>query len=225
MGDLGNQLLYVLDLWYILVPIAFFLVFAAKYVERVAISFFGFILGGYVLLPILIERFDKIKNWVSNNYLIALIIAGLIGAIVLYLLYKIFVFLVGFFVFGAVTYFVVDMIFKNFELTSKLNSFIQENWFAILLGFSAVIGVIGGLLAIRKSSTIVAVIGAICGSFILAVEAVGWIYYLYTRDMQETINAFSETAVLVVVAILTVVILFLSLVLMKKAEKEKQKQA
>ncbi len=220
-----SKLWSVLDLWYILVPIAFFLVFASRYVERVAISLFGFILGGYVLFPILIERIEVFREWAltnETNYWISLIIVGVFAAIALYLLYKIFVFLVGFLTSGAIAYFVVDTVFKNFDLLSKVGTFVQENWFAILVGFSALVGVVGGLFAVKKSSMVVAFLGMVCGSFILALQAVGWVYYLIAKDKGKTVEAFSSPATLAVLVVLTTVILILSLARQRKTNKSKE---
>ncbi len=216
----------VLDLWFILVPVSFFLIFAATYIERIAMSLVGFVLGSYVLFPLLLDKFEPVREWAlakETNYWVSLIIVGIFSAIVLYLLYKIFVFLVGFLASGAMTYFVLDMFFKKFDFFSRLNNFVQENWFAILLGISAVVGIIGGLFASKKSSSIIGILGMICGSFILAVQTIGWIYYLIVKDKEKTIELFSRPAGLVPLVVLTTIILTLSVGISRKTRKKKEK--
>ncbi|MEJ5228941.1 MAG: hypothetical protein WHT65_02975 [Pseudothermotoga sp.] len=207
VNNANQHLWLLLDSWYIVIPICVFLIFAAKVVERIAVTLFGFLLGSFVVYPIIYDRFEAFRNWVNSSQIaqyVAFFLIGIACAIAIYVLFKVFVFLVGFFAAAGVVYYLVDFLVKRFEILPKMNDFIQQNWFAILLGICAIFGVIAGLFAIRKSSSIIAILSLLAASLILAIEAIGWIYYLASKDMEKTIELFSTTyglAVLIVICL------------------------
>ncbi|MGJ8455028.1 hypothetical protein ACSFC1_06965 [Pseudothermotoga sp. U03pept] len=207
INNANQHLWLLLDSWYVVIPICVFLIFAAKFVERVAVSLFGFLLGGFVVYPILYDRFEVFRNWVNDSQIaqyVAFFVIGIACAIALYVLFKVFVFLVGFFAAAGVVYYLADFLVKRFEILPKMNDFVQQNWFPILLGICAIFGVIAGLFAMRRSSSIIAILSLLAASIILAVEAIGWVYYLASKDVEKTVELFSTVyglAVLIVICL------------------------
>ncbi|ABV32868.1 hypothetical protein [Pseudothermotoga lettingae] len=205
----SDYILLMLETWYIVIPISAFLIFAAKHVEKVSVSLFGFLLGGFVLFPVLVDRFEAFRQWISTsevNQYIAFFVISVLCAIVLYVLFRVFIFLVGFLATMGMVYYVVDFVVKRFELLANMNQFVQENWFMILLAVSAGCGIIGGLLATNRSSSVVAVLSLLAGSAALSVEIVGWSYLFATQDKQKVSELFSKPAALAVFIVITAVL-------------------
>ncbi len=222
----ANQYLWLLlASWYVIIPICVFLIFAAKYVEKISVSLFGFLLGGFVVYPMLCDRFEKFREWVTGSEMtqyLAFFVIGILCAIALYVLFKVFVFLVGFFAAAGVVYYLVDFLIKRFDILPKTNEFIQNNWFVILLGICALAGIISGFFAVKKSSSVIAVLSLLAASVILSIEMIGWIYFLFSKDQQKTSELFSTTAGLVVLFMLSLVI-FICGIYLNFSRKKRQK--
>ncbi|WP_041083396.1 hypothetical protein [Thermotoga profunda] len=223
----ANQYLWLLmQSWYVVIPICVFLIFAARFVEKISVSLFGFLLGGFVVYPMLYDRFEKFREWVTGSELtqyVAFFVLGIICAIALYVLFKVFVFLVGFFVGGGVVYYLLDFLIKRFDVLSKTNQFIQQNWFVIMLGICAVFGIITGLLAVRKSSSVIAILSLLAASVILSIEAIGWIYFFLSKDQEKTTALFSSTVGLVALLVLSLVVFALGIYFNFSKRKRQQK--
>ncbi|MFN3284420.1 MAG: hypothetical protein ACK40Q_09340, partial [Pseudothermotoga sp.] len=147
MQNADQYLWIMLQSWYVVLPICAFLIFAAKFVEKVSVSLFGFLLGGFVIYPLLYDKFEKFREWVAGSELsqyVAFFVLAVVSAIALYVLFKVFVFLVGFFAGAGVVYYLLDFLIKRFDVLSKTNEFFQNNWFVILLGICAVFGIFAG---------------------------------------------------------------------------------
>lgn len=223
----ANQYLWLLmQSWYVVIPICVFLIFAARFVEKISVSLFGFLLGGFVVYPMLYDRFEKFREWVTGSELtqyVAFFVLGIICAIALYVLFKVFVFLVGFFVGGGVVYYLLDFLIKRFDVLSKTNQFIQQNWFVIMLGICAAFGIITGLLAVRKSSSVIAILSLLAASVILSIEAIGWIYFFLSKDQEKTTALFSSTVGLVALLVLSLVVFALGIYFNFSKRKRQQK--
>lgn len=209
MENANQHLWLLLESWYVMIPICIFLIFAARFVEKVSVSLFGFLLGGFVVYPIIYDRFEQFRQWVNESQVtqyVAFFVIGVLCAIALYVLFKVFVFLVGFFAAAGVIYYLLDFVIKRFEILPKMNEFVQQNWFVILLGICAVFGVFAGLFAMRKSSSVIATLSLLAASVILSIELIGWVYFVSSKDKEKTTALFSSTAGLVVLLTLSLVI-------------------
>lgn len=223
----ANQYLWLLmQSWYVVIPICVFLIFAARLVEKISVSLFGFLLGGFVVYPMLCDRFEKFREWVTGSELtqyVAFFVLGIACAIALYVLFKVFVFLVGFFVAGGVVYYLLDFLIKRFDILPKTNDFIQQNWFVILLGICAIFGIFAGLFAMRKSSSVIAMLSLLAASVILSIETIGWIYFLLSKDQERTIALFSSTTGLAVLLVLSLIIFALGIYFNFSRKRKHQK--
>lgn len=223
----ANQYLWLLmQSWYIVVPICVFLIFAARFVEKISVSLFGFLLGGFVVYPMLCDRFEKFREWVTGSELtqyVAFFVLGIICAIALYILFKVFVFLVGFFVGGGVVYYLLDFLIKRFDILSRTNQFVQQNWFVILLGICAAFGIVAGFFAVRKSSSVIAILSLLAASVILSIEVIGWIYFFLSKDQEKTTALFSSTVGLVVLLVLSLIVFTLGIYFNFSRKRRQQK--
>lgn len=226
MQNADQYLWLMMQTWYVVIPICAFLIFAAKYVEKVSVSLFGFLLGGFVIYPMLFDRFEKFRQWAMGSELtqyVAFFVIGIISAVALYVLFKVFVFLVGFFAGAGVVYYLLDFLIKRFDLLSKTNEFVQKNWFVVLLGLCAVFGIFFGFFAMKKSSSVIAVLSLVAASVILSILVVGWLYFLITNDQEKTIELFSTKAGIVVLLVLSLIIFSLGIYLNFSRKRKTQK--
>jgi len=141
----------------------------------------------------------------------------------LYVLFKVFVFLVGFFAAAGVIYYLLDFVIKRFEILPKMNEFVQQNWFVILLGICAAFGVFAGLFAMRKSSSVIATLSLLAASVILSIEVIGWVYFVSSKDQEKTTALFSSTAGLVVLLTLSLVIFAFGIYFNFSRKRKRQK--
>lgn len=226
MQNADQYLWIMLQSWYVVIPICAFLIFAAKFVEKVSVTLFGFLLGGFVVYPVLYDKFEKFREWVAGSELsqyVAFFVLAIVSAIALYVLFKVFVFLVGFFAGAGVVYYLLDFLIKRFDVLSKTNEFVQNNWFVILLGICAAFGIFAGLFAMRKSSSVIAILSLLAASVILSIETIGWIYFLVSNDQEKTLALFSSTAGLVVLLVLSMVIFVMGIYLNFSRKRKTQK--
>ncbi len=211
----------VLELWYLVIPISVFVVLAAKYLENILMPMLGFLLGGFFLSPLLIEWMGKVEflkglqeKLIENSTLnlIFVVVLGVLCGAVLYGLYKIFVFLVGFLAGGALGYFITLIVVRGRELGTvgqfDLNVLVP-------VGVGIVLGLICGLIAVRKSAQVLAVISLLVASYLLAFSAVGWLYVWITKSPKQEVSKLFESqpivfALIFVWLILLVLGLFLN---------------
>lgn len=193
----------ILELWYIVIPICGFIVFAAKYLENILLPLLGFLLGAFFASPFLIEwmgRVEFLKEFQekllqsSTAHLIFVLIVGVLCGAVLYGIYKIFVFLAGFLAAGALGYYVTHLIVQDRDLGTvgqfDLNVLIP-------IGVGALLGVVCGLIAVRNSNRVLAVISMLAASGLLAFSLVGWVYVWITKSSTEQVYEVFENRLLV----------------------------
>ncbi|KAF2957324.1 hypothetical protein AS159_09905 [Thermotoga sp. Ku-13t] len=218
----------VLELWYLVVPISVFVVLAAKYLENILMPMLGFMLGGFFVSPMLIEWMGKveflkgIQQKLLENYtlnLIFVVVLGLLCGAVLYGLYKIFVFLAGFLAGGALGYFVTQLVIRERHLGTlgqlDLNILIP-------IGVGIALGVICGLIAVKKSAQVLAVISLLVASYLLAFSAVGWLYVWIAKSPKQEVSKLFESQPIVFALFFVWLILFvfgLSLNFRKRARQ------
>ncbi|MDI6863300.1 MAG: hypothetical protein QMC97_07985 [Pseudothermotoga sp.] len=189
----------ILELWYIVLPMCVFVVFAARYLENILMSLLGFLLGSFFVSPLIIEWMGRaeflsglqqklLEN--STAHLIFVLVLGVLCGAVLYGLYKIFVFLAGFLAAGALGYYLTRLILQSKELGAigqlDLNVLVS-------IGVGLSLGVVCGLIAVRKSSQVLAVISLLVASGLLSFSLVGWSYVLMTRSPTEEISKMFES--------------------------------
>lgn len=193
----------ILELWYIVIPICGFIVFAAKYLENILLPLLGFLLGAFFASPFLIEWMGKVEFLKglqekllqsSTAQLIFVLIVGVLCGAVLYGIYKIFVFLAGFLAAGTLGYYITHLIVQGRDLGAvgqfELNVLIP-------IGVGALLGIFCGLIAVRNSSKVLAAISMLAASGILAFSLVGWVYVWITKSSTEQVYEVFENRLLV----------------------------
>ena len=227
--SLKDYLKLILEQWWFVIPMGVFLVVAARYFEKVAIAVFGFLLGTNAVFPLLADKIEPFGKWAlqnPTNQMIAIAVIGVLTAVGMYILYASVMFLVGFFTGGILTYYIVNMIVVGFELMDKFPQFVQDNWQVIHVVVAGLIGVIGGFVALKKSTQVVTVLSVIVGAGILSITSVGWIIYFQTKDWNKVFNTMSQSwAVILLIAVfMFLLILGLYLNFRKKRVSVKTKE-
>jgi len=188
----------ILELWYIVLPICVFVVFAARYLENILMSLLGFLLGSFFVSPLIIEWMGRVellsglqqkllKN--TTAHLIFVLVLGVLCGAVLYGLYKIFVFLAGFLAAGALGYYLTRLILQSKEL-GVIGQFDLD--VLVPIGVGALLGVVCGLIAVRKSSQVLTVISLLVASGLLSFSLVGWSYVLMKKIPTEEVSKMFE---------------------------------
>ncbi len=167
----------------------------------------GFYVGSYMLLPMAAEKFDAVKEMLKNvkNTQIAYWIAGIIGAVGMVILYKIALFLVGFFATGAMVYFAYSYIDEMFNISKYIN-FMDPATFKIIV--AAVLGAVGGFYILFKERIVSTWIAIILGSGVLSVSLIH-VYNTFVEKMtlDESLSFLMSSTGLYLIAVLFVVFL------------------
>ncbi|MFN3284590.1 MAG: hypothetical protein ACK40Q_10205, partial [Pseudothermotoga sp.] len=79
------------------------------------------------------------------------------------------------------------------------------------------------LFAMRKSSSVIAILSLLTASVILSIETIGWIYFLTSDDREKTLALFSSTAGLVVLLVLSLIIFAMGIYLNFSRKRKNQK--
>ncbi|HBT39899.1 MAG: Uncharacterized protein XD58_0692 [Thermotoga sp. 50_1627] len=193
----------VLELWYIVLPICVFVVFAARYLENILMSLLGFLIGSFFVSPLLIEWMGKVEflrgmqqKLLENStaHLIFVLILGVLCGAVLYGLYKIFVFLAGFLAAGALGYYLTRLILQDKEL-GAIGQFDLK--VLVPIGVGLLLGVICGLIAVRKSGQVLAVVSLLVASALLSFSLIGWSYtWMSGSSIGEVSKMFENRAIM-----------------------------
>lgn len=203
----------ILELWYVVLPICVFLVFMARYLEKILMPLLGFLIGSFFVSPLLIDWMGKVEflkdlqqkllQSTAAHSIFVFIVGVLCGA-VLYGLYKIFVFLAGFLAAGALGYFVTRLIVQDRDLGT-----IGQIELRVILPFvvGAILGIICGLIAVRKSSQVLAVVSLLVASGLLAFSLVGWAYVWITKSPVEQVSKLFENIPIVFSLLVTWLVL------------------
>ncbi|SHH47733.1 hypothetical protein [Thermosipho atlanticus] len=167
----------VIEYWYYSLIIGIFLVFAAKFVEKISIALLGFLLGINVLFPVLLNQFPQLNELLTDPayYQISMLVFGVIVAAVLFALYKSFVFIAGFGVVGIIGYYLADFTIQFFDIQLNFNPL----YITALIG--VILGLIGGIISTKKSSEVISIMSIVVGSATLSAVVVG----LITRNNIE----------------------------------------
>ncbi|MCS7175351.1 hypothetical protein [Pseudothermotoga sp.] len=208
----------VLELWYVVIPICIFIVFAAKYLENILMPLLGFLLGTFFAAPFFIEWMGKVEFFKelqekllqsSTAQLIFALIVGVLCGAVLYGIYKLFVFLAGFSVAGALGYYAVRLIVQGKDL-GTVGQFDLN--FLVPIGCGILLGTICGLIAARNSSKVLALISMIVASGLLAFSIVGWVYVWINRSpVDQVLKIFEDRLLVFSLTILWLVVLGLAI--------------
>ncbi|MDK2886891.1 MAG: hypothetical protein PWP54_1469 [Thermosipho sp. (in: thermotogales)] len=161
----------VIEYWYYSLIVGVFLIFAAKFIEKLSIALLGFLLGINVLFPVLLNQFPKLNEWFVEPayYQISMLVFGVIVAAVLFALYKSFVFIAGFAVVGLIGYYLADFAIQFFKIQLSFNPL----YITAIVGIG--LGILGGLISSKKSSEVISVMSIIAGSAALSAVIVGFI--------------------------------------------------
>ncbi|MBO8161407.1 MAG: hypothetical protein H0Z24_07195 [Thermosipho sp. (in: Bacteria)] len=161
----------IIELWYYSLIAGLFLVFAAKFVEKISIALLGFIIGINVLFPVLLDQIPKLNEWLSDPayYQISMLVFGVIVAAVLFALYKSFVFIAGFGVIGLIGYYLADFTIKFFDIQFTFNPLY------ITATAGIIFGILGGIISSKKSSEVITVMSILVGSAALSAVILGFI--------------------------------------------------
>ena len=204
MEGFENYLQPIFDYWYYSLIVGVFLIFAAKFVERITVALFGFLLGINMLFPVLVEQVPQINEWLSNPtyYQIAMIVFGIITAAVLYALYRTVTFVFGFAIVGILGYYIADFAFKYFNISFSIDPMY------IKAGVGIVLGILGGILTFKKSTEIIGVLSILVGSGTITAVIIGFILNGDYQKISEPLYSSVSIIIFLVLVILGFVINF-----------------
>ncbi|ABR30671.1 hypothetical protein SU69_04135 [Thermosipho melanesiensis] len=205
MENLEFYLKPLLNYWYYSLIAGLFLLFAAKFVEKIAIAILGFLAGINMIFPVLVEKFQQFNDFISNYYQVAMIIVGIVSAAVLYAFYKSITFIFGFGIIGILGYYISDVIIKSLSISFNFDSLY------INLGVGIVLGIIGGILTYKKSSEVIGVLSILIGAGTLAAVTMKFI------SGEKFLSTILYSSIFIVIFLTLVVIGF---VINFKKEKE-----
>jgi hypothetical protein len=191
----------IIEYWYYSLIVGVFLIFAAKFVEKISIALLGFLLGINVLFPVLLNQFPKLNEWLSEPayYQISMLIFGVIVAAVLFALYKSFVFIAGFAVVGLIGYYLSDFVLQFFEIQFSFNPL----YLTAAVGIG--LGILGGLISSKKSSEVISVMSIIAGSGALSAVIVG---FIIKNNIEEKITQPLYSSIFIALFLLIVILGF-----------------
>lgn len=171
MAELEHYLRPLFDYWYYSLIAGVFLLFAAKFVEKLSVAIFGFIIGINILFPAIVERVPQIKEWLSNPtyYQISMVVFGVIAAAVLYAIYKSITFIFGFLVVGALGYYIANFIIGYFGITLSFEPLY------LYAGVAIVLGILGGIVTYKKSAEVIGVLSILVGAGTISAVIIGFI--------------------------------------------------
>ncbi|OOC43482.1 hypothetical protein [Thermosipho sp. 1074] len=169
MENLQFYLKPLFEYWYYSLISGVFLLFAAKFVEKIAIAVLGFLLGINMIFPVVVEKVPQLNEVLSNYYQIAMIVVGIITAAVLYALYKSITFIFGFGIVGILGYYLTDIVLKYLNLNINFDPTY------IAIGTGLVFGILGGIVTYKKSSEVIGILSVLIGAGTLAVVAMKFI--------------------------------------------------
>ena len=181
MSELYNYLIVIINVimqeWYLAVLTGLAIIAVAKYLENILIIALTAVVGIFVVLPIALQAFQS-KN----------ITLGVVSVIILALLYFImkYIYKIGLFVVGlGAGYIFANALLGFIDIPSNVPTQIHTG-FGTLNWISLAIGVLIGLVTIRFTKQLVALIGIFAGSYLASMGVLS----VYTGDPNSWKKAF-----------------------------------
>lgn len=160
-SEIVNYMIPLSSYWYLSLPIGFFMIFGARYMEKIGMALLGFLLGINFVFPMLYEKIPAMQEYLAQeNYkIIAMVVVGIITAALIYALYKFVVFIAGFLLLGAIGYYGFQLIVQYLDVVERIPYYTM-----ITIVVAAVLGVIGGFAAFKKSEDTIVILSVIVGA-------------------------------------------------------------
>ncbi|MFW6120982.1 MAG: hypothetical protein ACOC80_08825 [Petrotogales bacterium] len=187
LSFLDSLLKAVIENWFIVLPVALFMYFGARFLESVTLFLVGAAIGFFYINPLVMswvtEKYDLTDMWLNVlPYIIAIVVAIAFLAI-----YKIAVFVLVAVAAGGLVYFllevIADAIVKSKEaVPGDITEFLlSDTAFYVFVGIAVVVGIIGGIIGTKRSKEFFQVFSVILGSL-------GIVLSLYTFVMTSVIQ-------------------------------------
>ncbi|TYC06777.1 MAG: hypothetical protein FXF54_00065 [Kosmotoga sp.] len=187
LSFLDSLLKAVIENWFIVLPVALFMYFGARFLESVTLFLVGAAIGFFYINPLVMswitQRFELTDMWLNVlPYIIAIVIAIAFLAI-----YKIAVFVLVAIASGGLVYFllevIADAIVKSKEaVPGDITEFLlSDTAFYVFVGIAVVVGIVGGIIGTKRSKEFFQVFSVILGS-------IGIVLSLYTFVMTSIIQ-------------------------------------
>ncbi len=187
LSFLDSLLKAVIENWFIVLPVALFMYFGARFLESVTLFLVGAAIGFFYINPLVMrwvtERFELTDMWLNVlPYIIAIVVAIAFLAV-----YKIAVFVLVGIAAGGLVYFLLevisDAIIKSKEaVPGDITEFLlSDTAFYVFVGIAVVVGIIGGIVGTKRSREFFQVFSVILGS-------IGIVLSLYTFIMTSIIQ-------------------------------------
>ena len=167
----------IMQKWYLAVLTGLAIIVVAKYLENILIAALTVVVGIFVVLPVTLQAFQS-KN----------LVLGVVSVIILALLYFImkYIYKIGLFVVGlGAGYIFANALLGFIEIPSNVPTQI-ETGFGTLNWISLAMGILIGLITIKFTRQLIALIGIFAGSYLASMG----IMNVYTGDPQAWKKAF-----------------------------------
>ena len=171
----------------------------ARYLRQLISIAIGYILGTYIVLPYLMSRFPSLRMLAKDGGSLILIeiVVGLISAIILYAVFKIFIFLAGVLVIGAISYYILVYIGKLLGVDSFINRFsLDPNLVYLILAVA--LGAVGGFIAQKREKEISIFTAVVASSLILSVVISYLLLKPFDVDLKGTLGMYTMLGVAIV---------------------------
>lgn len=184
-------------------------IFLARVATLGTLMILGFYVGSYMLLPIAVENFENLKDIFkeAKNAQMAYWIFGVGGALGMVIVYKIALFLVGFFATGAIAYLGYSYLDQMIAI-SKYIKFLDPDTFKLVV--AAVLGAFGGFYLYFREKVISTWLAIILGSGVVSISLIH-IFNIYGRNMsfQDSYNFLTSKEGLYLIAGVFVVLIII----------------
>jgi len=183
LSQLDHITVYLLDYWWVALPLAIFLLVGHKLAPKIIISLFGFY-GGITLIVPMLKGFEKFRSFIEahpNVEMGVYLLIGLIMAALLYTLYRTAIIVLGFLgggMLGIGVWYVVGLV------APQLYEKIPVDDIYVELVFFGIFGLIGAVVAAKRDEAVSSALALIAGAGGVAFILVG-LFQIYVLKLKE----------------------------------------